>query len=107
MSVKYDVFREDKIIKSDDAEGIRIWVEEELEKELGFLVMLVEYDEDDELEIYIHTDNYEDLGDSELEKLDELEITEVNSINALSKLLNFTIEQQGGNSFVKKDTIND
>lgn len=101
MTVKYDVIHENKIIKSDDAEGIRIWVEEELERELGFFVMLVEYDEDDELEIYIHTDNYEDLEDSELEKLDELEISEVNSIKALSMLLNFTIEQQGGNSFVK------
>lgn len=96
MAIKYDVIREGKIVKSDDAEGIRIWMEEEVEKKLGFLVMLVEFEDNDGLEIYIHTDNYDDLNDSELEKLDELEITEVNSLSAISTLLEITVQQQGG-----------
>lgn len=76
---------------SDSAEGIRIWMEDELEKKFGFMVMLQENDDDEELEIYLHTDNYEDLNDEDLATLEKLGFSEDNSLEAICKVLDITV----------------
>lgn len=78
---------------SDSAEGIRIWMEEELESRFNFIVMLQENDDEEELEIYLHTDNYEDLADEELSMLEELGFSEDNSLEAICKVLDITVIQ--------------
>ncbi|NRD80886.1 hypothetical protein HPT25_26515 [Bacillus sp. BRMEA1] len=78
---------------SESAEGIREWMEEELVRKLDLFVILQENDDDEELEIYLHTDNYEDLSEEELAKLIELGISECNSLEAICQLLEITVIQ--------------
>lgn len=59
---------------------------------LGFNPMLQESEDEGYLEMYIHTDTYEELSDEELDILDELCITEVDSLEAICNLLNIRIE---------------
>lgn len=51
---------------------LREWLEVLFEIKFGFCPMLQESEDDDCLEVYLHTDTYEDLSDEELTKLDDL-----------------------------------
>lgn len=73
---------------------IREVIEEMIGKKLGFTPSLQESMEEDEneqlyLEIYLHTDTYDFLDDSQLEQLDDLDITEdgEETTAAIKKLL--------------------
>jgi hypothetical protein len=90
---EYEVIRNGASVLTDSAEGIRIWMEDEMGDKLNFYVMLQENDDDDELEVYLHTDTYEDLESEQLSKLEELGLSEDNSLQAICKLLNVTILQ--------------
>lgn len=72
---------------------LREWLEVLFEIKFGFCPMLQESEDDDCLEVYLHTDTYEDLSDEELTKLDDLGITESDSLEIICKLLNIQIKQ--------------
>ncbi|WP_209124501.1 hypothetical protein [Alkalihalobacillus sp. BA299] len=90
---EYEVIRNGESVLTDSAEGIRIWMEDEIGDKLNFIVMLQENDDDDELEVYLHTDNYEDLESEQLLKLNELGLSEHNSLQAICKVLDITVLQ--------------
>lgn len=89
----YIIEKETEIIEFSNEFDMREKVEELLEEKLGFFVSLQENVDDDEIEIYIHTDAYEDLEEEQLSILDEKSITEDDSKEVIEKLLNIKIYQ--------------
>lgn len=62
-----------------------------IESILGYFPLLQEFEDDGELEIYLHTDSYEDLSKEQIERLNKLGITECNSLNAICSLCDISI----------------
>jgi len=88
----FKVFQEGKLLVSGDQYKVREYIEEILEQRLGFFVSLQENTDDDEYEVYLHTDNYDELEDEQLERLDKLKITDIDSRKEIEDFLNITIE---------------
>ncbi|MCP1161393.1 MULTISPECIES: hypothetical protein [Bacillus] len=73
-----------------ESDKIREFLEEKLQDKLGFLVMLEAQSDEGTLEVYIHTDNYEELDEDQLNYIIELGISEENSLCAILKFLRAT-----------------
>ncbi|MDC3424370.1 hypothetical protein NC797_07600 [Aquibacillus sp. 3ASR75-11] len=90
--INYVLTKNCAVATFDTAEEVRICLEEELEDNLEFFVMLQECD-DDELEIFLHSDNQEDLDEVQLARLEKLGLSEDNCIEELCKFLNVSIRE--------------
>ncbi|MDO6657446.1 hypothetical protein [Anaerobacillus sp. 1_MG-2023] len=90
-----------EIMKASDENSL-LRVREEIERRmcdlLPFFVMLEENLDDDEVEIYMHTDNCEELGEKEYAFLKAIGISEDNSIRAICELLSIDIQFDWGMS---------
>ena len=90
----YVVNKEDRSIKFSFYSGDRFreYLENEFEAKLGYYPMLQE-SEDDGLEIYLHTDSYETLNESELAQVEILGVTESDSLQSICSIFSIEIEQ--------------
>lgn len=75
----------------------REFIQDLLEKRLGFYVDLQESDEqeiidNEEFEIYLHSDVYDELDETQLTILSEIGITDFNSIPQIENYLDVTIQ---------------
>lgn len=73
---------------------IREQIEEMLYLRLGFYPSLQESTDDNEFEVYLHSDSYEDLEEEQIEQLESLGITEdqTQTTESIKKLLNIEFE---------------
>ncbi|WP_192894796.1 hypothetical protein [Neobacillus notoginsengisoli] len=93
METTYSVLLKDgSIAFRGTACDLREVLEEKICEVLDFNPMLQENEDDGHLQMYIHTDSYEDLSDEEVAKLTEIGITEDDSLEAICQLLNTRIE---------------
>ncbi|WP_066412798.1 hypothetical protein [Sutcliffiella cohnii] len=90
--MKYQIVQNGETVFADTAEDIRIWLEHALMNKLNYFVMLQESEDDEELEVYLHSEYDEELDSDSISKLKELAITESNSLQAICKVLNITIK---------------
>lgn len=74
--MKVMVFKKGILVIQGEQEYVREWIESELEKKVGFFVMLQECTDDEEFEIYLHSETYEELTEDELEILEDLGIND-------------------------------
>lgn len=74
------------------ADVIREYLEVRFAERFEFLPMFQESEDEGYLEVYLHTDTYEDLEDEHIAKLDELRITESDSLNVICSLLEIKVE---------------
>jgi len=90
---KYCVLNAEKsVVLTGNACVVREFLEASFEGKFGFYPMFQESEDDGELEVYLHTDTYEDLEDKDIAKLDELNITEVDSLQTICSVLELSIE---------------
>ncbi|KZE67934.1 hypothetical protein AWM68_17320 [Fictibacillus phosphorivorans] len=78
---------------SDGPEGVREFLEDLFYLKFDFNPMLQDNDESGELEVYLHTDTYDECGEEQLNKLDELGITECDSLQTICNLLGIKIDK--------------
>lgn len=73
---------------------IREQIEKMLYLRLGFYPSLQESTDDNEFEVYLHSDSYEDLEEEQIEQLESLGITEdqTQTTESIKKLLNIEFE---------------
>lgn len=88
----YQVERDGEVLVKGDEYKVREYIEELLENELGFFVSLQENIDEEDLMMYIHTDNYDELTDEQLERLEQLDITEADSIRQIEQFLGVRIK---------------
>jgi hypothetical protein len=90
----YVVNIEERSIKFSISTGefLREYLEQLFEDKFGYHPMLQE-SEDDGLEMYLHTDSYETLNESELAQLEILGVTESDSLSAICSIFSIEIEQ--------------
>jgi len=71
-------------------EKIRETIESMLESRIGMYVMLQESTDDGDFQIYLHTDNYDELTERDIQQLAAMKITEEPEIatEGLKRLLN-------------------
>lgn len=89
---KYNVILDDNVIRVGTAVVIREYLETLFEEKFDFLPMFQESEDEGYLEVYLHTDTYEDLEDEDIAKLDELGISEIDSLHVICSLLEIRIE---------------
>lgn len=89
---KYNVFFEDNVIQVGTAVVIREYLETLFVEKFEFLPMLQESEDEGYLEVYLHTDTYEDLEDKDIAKLEELGISEIDSLHAICSLFEIRVE---------------
>jgi hypothetical protein len=92
--MKYQIInvQEETIQFNGIACDLREHIENLFELKFGFCPMLQESEDDGYLEIYLHTDTYEELSDEEFSKLNALKITESDSLETICRLLNIRIK---------------
>lgn len=76
------------------AEVLAEYIEEKFESQFEFIPMLQSSEDEGYLEVYLHTDTYETLGEEELTKLDELGITDSDCLETICSILNIKIETE-------------
>lgn len=81
------------IIPELSAETVREILEERLMEKFGFVATLQESEDEGFLEIYIHSDTYEELSDVQLETLSALGMSEENSLEAICKALDLFVPE--------------
>jgi len=93
---RFDVFQGDeKVLSGEDIYQVREWIEEKLEEKVGFFVSLQEnFDEDEnEYQVYMHTDNYEDLSEEDLTVLETHQIDDSPTCTeVLSNFLGYKVQ---------------
>lgn len=96
MEKKVALIQNDRVVLEAHQADIREKIEEMLEEKIGFSPDMQE-DVDEEYELYLHTDSYDDLSEDELEKLDLFGITEdgESTTAAIYKLLDIRCEVVG------------
>ncbi len=82
----YTVVKSPNFIKGDHI-TVREWIEEQLENEIGISVALESRDDDGELEVFLHSENEDDLSIEEMSKLEHLGITQDNSLERILALI--------------------
>ena len=88
----YEVLQDNKVLFSGKAIAVREWIEDKLmQSTLGFYPMLQENEEEEELELYLHSEWAEDLEEDEIEKVEKLGLNEFDSLKAIQHILNITI----------------
>lgn len=88
---EFTIMKDDKILAKGNPDKIREKLEELMAERLNHFVLLEANDDDGELEVYLHTDNYELHDEKTINNLEALKITESNSIEGIKRLLNVTI----------------
>lgn len=83
---------DNSVLLTGDACIVREFLESSFEGKFGFYPMFQESEEEGFLEVYLHTDTYEDLDDEDITKLSELNITECDSLEAICSILELRIE---------------
>lgn len=82
----YTVVKGPNFIKGDHI-TVREWMEGQLEQAIGISVALESNDDDGELEVFLHSENEEELPIEELSKLEHLGITQNNSLDTILALI--------------------
>lgn len=82
----YTVVKGPNFIKGDHI-TVREWIEEQLEHEIGISVALESSDDDGQLEVFLHSENEDDLSIEEMSKLEHLGITQENSLETILALI--------------------
>ncbi|MBG9587633.1 hypothetical protein [Cytobacillus firmus] len=82
----YTVVKGPNFIKGDHI-TVREWFEVQLEQVIGISVALESSDDDGELEVFLHSENEEELSIEELSKLEHLGITQDNSLDTILALI--------------------
>lgn len=82
----YTVVKGPNFIKGDHI-TVREWIEMQLEQVIGISVALESSDDDGELDVFLHSDNEEELSIEELSKLKHLGITQDNSLETILALI--------------------
>lgn len=91
---KYKVVLDDNtVVLVGTAEIVREYLESRFAEKFNFLPMFQESEDEGCLEVYLHTDTYEDLEEPEIAKLVELGIKEFDSLQVICSLLNIRVEQ--------------
>lgn len=67
----YQLYQNNKLILEADMYAVRERIEELLEEKLGFFVSLQENTDEGYYQIYLHTDNEEDMDEEDLNLLQE------------------------------------
>lgn len=81
------------LLKTAHEADIREMIEDMFSERFEFTPSLAEYTADEEYEIYLHTDSYEDLDEQHLILLHSLGITDdPSSTDAIKKLFNLEFE---------------
>lgn len=88
----YNVIFEDNVIQVGTAVVIREYLETRFAEKFEFLPMLQESEDEGYLEVYLHTDSYDDLEDEDIAKLEELGISESDSLHAICSLFEIRVE---------------
>lgn len=70
------VRRGNKVVAKGEQEDVKEKIEDMLFSEFGFFVDLQESMDDGEFEVYLHTDNYDQLEDYEIDFLDSLRVSD-------------------------------
>ncbi|MGN5650837.1 hypothetical protein [Bacillus sp. Brlt_9] len=83
------MIRNGEVIFENLSCDVREKIEEMIEEKIGITVQLQEDDTEDEFEVYVHTDTYEDLTEEEIDKIEEVGINEdpVGGTQAIKKYL--------------------
>lgn len=82
----YTVVKGPIFIKGDQI-TVSEWFEEQLEQKIGISVALESNDDDGELEVFLHSENEDDLSIEEMSKLEQLGITQDNSLKIILSLI--------------------
>lgn len=90
MNKYYATAEDSSIIFEGNVEILREFLEEELEKKLGFYPALQENTDEGYLEVYLHTEANEDLLEEQMKKLNFLGIKEDNSLSEIMSFLNIS-----------------
>lgn len=88
----YNVIFEDNVIQVGTAVVIREYLETLFAEKFDFLPMFQESEDEGYLEVYLHTDSYDDLEDDDIAKLEELGISESDSLHVICSLFEIRVE---------------
>ncbi|MED2737213.1 hypothetical protein [Bacillus toyonensis] len=85
-----EMIQDGKVIFVDLSCDVKERIEDMIEEKIGIRLDLQEDDTDDEFQIYLHTDNYEDLEEEEIDRLEELGLDDcpVGCTEKIKELLN-------------------